>query len=130
MRKILISIKPEYVKLILSGKKLYEYRKRVPSEVQIAVIYATSPIKKIVGEFYVNEILSMPPKDLWNKTHKYSGLSRDKFFQYFDGVCFAYALSIKKVMKYESPMDLSTINLKVAPQSWQYIDSEIYSMQD
>lgn len=120
MRKILISIKPEYVKQILSGEKLYEYRKRVPSEVTVAVIYATAPIKKIVGEFYVNEILSMPPKDLWNKTRKYSGVSRENFFQYFDGACLAYALSIKKVVKYESPIDLNIFNVKTAPQSWQY----------
>ena len=46
MHKILISIKPEYVKRILSGEKMYEYRKRVPADVKTVVIYATAPVKK------------------------------------------------------------------------------------
>ena len=121
MRKILISIKPEYAKLILSGKKLYEYRKRVPIEVETAVIYVTAPMKKVVGEFVVDEVLSMPSKDLWKKTHFQSGLTSEKFFQYFDGMPIAHALSIKDVFIYEYPMDLSAINIKRAPQSWQYI---------
>lgn len=121
MRKILISIKPEYVKMIFSGRKTYEYRRRVPSDVEIAVIYATAPIKKIVGEFWVQDILSMPPRVLWNKTHLCSGLIREKFFQYFEGVSVAYAFSIEKVVKYECPYDLDVMNVKRAPQSWQYL---------
>ena len=54
MRKILISIKPKYVQDILLGKKLYEYRKRLPSDVDAAIIYATAPVKKIVGEIKGN----------------------------------------------------------------------------
>lgn len=121
MKKILISIKPEYSALIFSGKKKYEYRKRIPRDVKIAVIYATAPIKKIVGEFIVDETLSMPPTDLWHKTQFYSGLTKETFFQYFGEDMIAHALSIKKVMKYEIPMSLGEIGVKQAPQSWQYL---------
>lgn len=121
MRKILISIKPKYVRLILSGEKLYEYRKRIPMEVETVVIYATAPVKQIVGEFKVDYVLSMTPKELWDKTHAHSGLTKDKFFKYFDVESIAHALSIKDVVVYEAPLNLSDINVKRAPQSWQYL---------
>lgn len=121
MSKILISIKPEYVKLILSGEKQYEYRKRVPTNVETAVIYATAPVKKIVGEIQIGEVLSNPPIDLWEKTYIHSGLTREKFFLYFDRIPIAHALFIKEVIIYEHPMELSALNIKRAPQSWQYI---------
>ena len=121
MSKILISIKPEYVKLILSGEKQYEYRKRIPTNVETAVIYATAPVKKIVGEIQIDEVLSIPPKDLWKKTHIHSGLTNEKFFQYFNRMSIAHALSIKEVIIYEHPMELSALNIKRAPQSWQYL---------
>ena len=121
MHKILISIKPEYVKRILSGEKMYEYRKRVPADVKTVVIYATAPVKKIVGEFSVDNVLSMAPEELWNKTHLQSGITQEKFFRYFHGVSIAHALSIKEVIEYESPFDLNEVKIKRAPQSWQYI---------
>lgn len=121
MHKILISIKPEYVKLIMSGDKLYEYRKRLPKDIQIAVIYATAPTKKVVGEIQIKDVLSMTPKDLWDQTSIQSGLTPEKFFKYFDGVSIAYALSIKKVIEFENPIDLSALGLSRPPQSWQYI---------
>ena len=121
MRKILISIKPKYVRLILLGEKLYEYRKRIQMEVSTVVIYATAPVKQIVGEFKVDDVLSMSPEELWDKTNAYSGLTKDKFFKYFDGESIAHALSIKDVVVYEAPLNLSDINVKRAPQSWQYL---------
>ena len=121
MHKILISIKPEYVKRIFSGEKMYEYRKRVPADVKTVVIYATAPVKKIVGEFSVDNVLSMAPEELWNKTYLQSGITQEKFFRYFHDVSIAHALSIKEVIEYESPFDLSEVKIKRAPQSWQYI---------
>lgn len=48
MSKMLLSIKPEYVKKILSGKKKYEFRKfHCHDDVDTIVIYCTSPVKKL-----------------------------------------------------------------------------------
>ena len=56
--KILLSINPEYVKKIFSGDKEYEYRRNIfkNKEVQSIIIYCTYPIKKIVGEFFIEKI--------------------------------------------------------------------------
>ena len=52
MCKILISINPEYVNEILSGRKKYEYRKvkAKKDNVDKMIIYATAPVMKVVAE--------------------------------------------------------------------------------
>lgn len=54
MKKILLSIKPKYVEEILAGRKLVEYRKRIPRDdnVKQVLIYASYPVKRIVAEFF------------------------------------------------------------------------------
>ena len=50
--KVLLSIKPQYVESILSGKKSYEFRRMIfAAQIDTVVIYATKPIGRVVGEF-------------------------------------------------------------------------------
>ena len=72
---ILMSIHPKFAQLILSGKKKVEFRKtRFNHQISHVVIYATSPIKKVVGYFEVQNIKVAPPKDLWESYSEVSGI--------------------------------------------------------
>ena len=52
--KVLLSIKPEFVQEIFTGKKKYEYRKAIfTRSVDKVVVYSTKPVGMIVGEFTV-----------------------------------------------------------------------------
>ena len=56
--KVLLSIKPEFVQEIFTGKKKYEYRKAIfTRSVDKVVVYSTKPVGMIVGEFTVENIL-------------------------------------------------------------------------
>jgi predicted transcriptional regulator len=58
MCKILISINPEHVQNILSGKKIFEYRKiRCRETVDSMVIYSTAPQMCVVAEASIDEII-------------------------------------------------------------------------
>ena len=48
--KILLSIKPEFVKEIFSGKKKFEYRKSIftNKKVTSVIVYSTMPVGQIV----------------------------------------------------------------------------------
>ena len=47
--KVLMSIKPKFVKQILAGTKLFELRKRnFKLEVKTVIIYESSPTKKLL----------------------------------------------------------------------------------
>ena len=53
MSRMLLSIKPEYVNKIISGKKKYEFRKFHCREgIDTIVIYATAPMKKATLSTY------------------------------------------------------------------------------
>jgi len=45
---VILSIKPKYARLILSGAKRYEFRKSIFNNKHVveAYIYATSPVKR------------------------------------------------------------------------------------
>ncbi|MCC6096972.1 ASCH domain-containing protein [Limosilactobacillus sp.] len=123
--KILLSIKPEYVERILNGTKKFEYRKKIfkNKNVNTVVIYATKPIGKVVGEFYIRNIIEDNPQTIWNLTNKYSGISKNSFDEYFHNVQEGFAIEIAHFVKYKKELELNEVSkkLKSAPQSFAYI---------
>ncbi|MEG1313550.1 MAG: ASCH domain-containing protein [Bacilli bacterium] len=128
MSKILISINPEYVDRILDGSKKYEYRKVLAKDVDLLIIYSTSPVMKIVGEVKVMGNIEMAPSTLWEKTKKEAGISRKKYREYFKGRKKAYAYLLGDVLKYETGKRLTDIGINNAPQSFVYLKQEQYDL--
>ncbi|MCJ0582193.1 ASCH domain-containing protein [Enterococcus cecorum] len=83
--KDLLTIKPENVNEIMSGRKKFEYRKKVfnRKDITTIVVYATKPLGKVVVEFEVDEILEDTLDVLWQETKRYSGISEMFFTEYF-----------------------------------------------
>lgn len=120
--KILLSIKPEYVKEIAEGSKKFEYRKRIFKEsVDTVVIYSTKPVGKIIGEFKINEIIKDKPENVWKNTKEYSGITKKFFNEYFSGKDEAFAIGISDFKEYDSPIDPYLLyDNFTAPQSYRY----------
>ena len=124
MRKILISINPEHVAKILSGEKKFEYRtKAARRDVDSLIIYETTPVKRVVAEAKILEVLELPPEALWSETQSYSGISKKFFDEYFQGREIAYAYRLGEVRLYETPRELSDYGIKAAPQSFVYLNA-------
>lgn len=122
MKKIVISIRPEHVENIINGSKKYEYRtKAAKSDVKKILIYETLPIKKVVAEAEILEVLMLPPEELWEETKDKSGITKDFFDSYFCGREVAYAYKLGKINVYEQPKELSEFGIKAAPQSFVYL---------
>lgn len=122
--RVLLSIKPNFAEKILSGRKKYEYRKQVfKKQVQSVLLYATLPIGKIIGEFYIDRILEDIPENLWNSTKTFSGISKLEYDSYFNGKGNAYAIKILRAKRFPSPIDPSVfIDNFRPPQSFIYIE--------
>ena len=121
MKKIIISINPEHVNNIINGTKRYEYRTRAArKDVNKLIIYETMPIKKIVGEAEIVEVLSLDPNILWEQTKDYSGISKEFFDEYFKNRSVAHAYKLGKVKVYDEPKSLIEFGLRTAPQSFAY----------
>ncbi|EPY05882.1 hypothetical protein PAALTS15_17536 [Paenibacillus alvei TS-15] len=123
--KVLISIKPEYASQIFTGVKKYEYRKTIfkRDNVESLLVYATNPVKKIIGEIFIEEILEDSPNNIWEATKEYSGVSYSFFMQYYANKSKGYAIKIKKAVLFEKPIGLSDLEKSIkAPQSFCYIE--------
>lgn len=120
--KLLLSIRPEFATKILSGAKRFEFRRQMfKRTVDVVVIYATSPVKKVVGEFEPVGVVSGEPDDVWLKCKKFAGVDRTLFDVYFQKSQVAYAIKIGNVVRYDNPLDLmATYGIK-PPQSFCYI---------
>lgn len=121
--KVLLSIKPIFAEQIFSGMKKYEFRRTIfkDQNVRTVVVYASSPIKQVIGEFEVEEVICAKIPTLWRRTYRNAGLSKQEFCQYFTGKDKGYAIKIRKTRKYKKPLSLSR-DLKVAPpQSFVYL---------
>ena len=124
--KIILSIKPEFVEEIFSGRKKYEYRKKIfTKDVSSVIVYSTIPVGKFVGEFTIEKIVSGDPAFIWEKTKNHSGVKKEFYDEYFRGRENGYALKISSVKVYKNPIDpFRMIKSFVAPQSFKYITEE------
>lgn len=122
--KVLLSIKPEFVEEIFSGKKKFEYRKSIFSNKRVTsvIVYSTMPVGKIVGEFLIEDVLTDEPQSLWKKTKHFSGITKKFFDAYFVGRTRGYAIKIGALVRYDEPIDpYKDWECFVPPQSFKYI---------
>ena len=102
--KVLVSIKPIVAEQIFSGIKKYEYRKiAAKQDISSLLIYETSPIKRVVAEAEIVDVLMLSPDMLWEQTKENSGISKQFFDQYFKGREIAYAYKLGKIKVYKQP---------------------------
>lgn len=122
MSQMLLSIKPQYVKEILSGNKKYEFRKfRCRDEIDTIIIYATSPIKEVVGEVSLIQIIEGDVEHVWNQTSPYGGVLKEDYQEYYRERNVAIAYQLGEVTRYDKPKKLLDFGLTYAPQSYAYI---------
>lgn len=121
--KVMLSIKPEFADKIFNGSKKFEFRRSIfkNQNVKKVIVYASSPVQKVIGEFEIDQIINLELNALWQKTSRHSGISEDYFYQYFGDKEQGYAIKIKKVKKYKQPMCIKADFKLTPPQSFAYV---------
>lgn len=121
-RNIILPIKPQYANKIINGEKKYEYRKRLCKEsIGKIYIYATSPVKMIIGEAQVIKKITMNKESLWKISKEQAGISEKSFFEYFQKSVNGSAYYLGNAQKYKKPLSLKSIGIHYTPQSYVYI---------
>jgi predicted transcriptional regulator len=117
-----LSIRPPYAEAIFRGEKRFEFRRTIfREEIEIVVVYITSPISMVAGEFDVKHIISDDVASLWARTRAKAGIDSDVFFKYFAGREVGHAIAIGDVRRYRRPLALETHYGVRAPQSFLYL---------
>lgn len=125
--RVLLSIKPEFAYKIFAGIKKFEFRKVIFKDpnVKTVVVYASSPVQQVIGEFEIDDILTSTPSKIWELTKKHSGISELYFNEYFENRSIAHAIKIKNIKKYEEPLSLKEDFNVLPPQSYLYLKEEL-----
>ena len=123
---LLIAIKPCFANAILEGKKIYEFRRRLPKEdVDTVLLYASSPVRRVVGYAHVDGTLTMPLTVLWERTKDGAGITKEYFEKYFANKKSGSALILSSPVKLLHPLELEDIGVKKAPQSFMYVEEKV-----
>jgi len=118
-----MSIRPEFAARLLAGEKQVEFRRRPAARgVTHILIYATSPVRAVVGVAEVERLERASPRELWSAFADVAGIARSDFFAYFAGTRMGCAYVVKRIWSCSPPTSLGRHGLpRTAPQAFQYI---------
>ncbi len=106
---LLLSIKPEFAARIMTGEKAVEIRRRFSKRWigSRANIYATAPVKGLIGEAQISNVRSGKPKNIWKHYSAYLGCCQKSFDDYTSDCEVVYAIELDQVKTYRAPIMLS-----------------------
>lgn len=121
----LLPIRPRFADAILSGEKKVEFRRKTfGDKVKFVVIYVSSPVQKVVGFFEIDQIFRTSPSEAWKLFQDIGSINEEEFTNYFHGTDQAAAITIKRVKRFRSPIEVNQINDSFSPpQSFRYVSA-------
>lgn len=120
---IIISMAPKSAEALFDNpeKNVVFYKVTPANKVLRVIVYATAPVKKVVGEFDLQEIKIAATSTIWKNFSKASVISKKEYDAYYEGKEKAHAMISKKTYKYRNPKDLSDYNMSKGPSGFQYL---------
>ena len=120
MKEILLSMKPDWYELCVSGTKIYEYRKNFPDDEIVAYIYVSSPEKVIKGIMHFGDRIAL---EEWKEKYKSRPAVKKRINNYMERN--RYAVPIKSI-DIIGPISLDDIKANVngfiAPQMYYFLN--------
>lgn len=98
---ILISVRAKYVHKMLTGEKTVELRRRTlrVSPGTRVWIYTTAPRCVVEAFAFIDRVVTAPPKHLWQKYKRSSGVAQNEFIEYFSNVDIGCALILRDLTR-------------------------------
>ena len=106
MTDILMSIRPPYVEMLVSGWKTVEIRKRAvraPAGARIW-IYATSPRQEVVASARLEAVVLETPEKIWRAFGDRVGIDRGEFDAYVGEAEVVAALCLTEITELDAPL--------------------------
>lgn len=136
MNQAIISLKPQYVDLILSREKTVELRNRIVRMEPGTVIwiYATQPVGAIVAIAELVSVVHDRPEEIWVQFESEMCIDRAHFDAYINNRESVSVLILSSVRKLKQLVTLDWIRRSVSnfqpPQFYAHlpIDGELFSM--
>jgi len=128
-RYLFISVKPEFANKIVSKEKSIELRKIRPHVIvgDYVIIYASSPLKSVVGFGIIKQIIETTPEQMWQKYHLLLGIDKIRFEGYYAGKEKSIGIEVENIRKV-APIHLDKLRAIDPnfhpPQVYRYVSNE------
>jgi predicted transcriptional regulator len=122
-RVALLSIHPRFADAIMRGEKRVEFRRRGPAaDTAFVIVYATAPVRRVVGWFRVGAVEAHHPEILWLRFGPVGGIEPDEFESYYAGAQSGTAISVAHAERLDQPVTLASLDGSASPpQSFRYV---------
>ena len=126
---LFISVKPEFADKLLSKEKSIELRKIKPNvkEGDYIVIYASSPVKCVVGFGIIKRIITTTPSEMWSEYSDLLGIDRIRYDEYYNNRSKAIGIELVSI-KPSLPIRLQNLRDLFSgfhpPQVYRYVTNE------
>jgi len=129
---VLLPIRPRYASFIMDGRKKVEFRKTVfSSHPEFVVVYASSPVQRVLGYFRVSAVEVASVDSLWEDYAHVGCIGRDDFAAYYGDRDTGVVLRIGEVVALSEPMALADLGLNPRPpQSYSYAHAAVVDLID
>lgn len=118
----LLSVHPRFARALLAGEKGVELRRtHFSRDLSHVVLYATAPVKRIVGWFEVAGVDRATPEAIWTGHGRHSGLTREEFLSYYRGKQLGTVIRVRSATPLARPAPLSAVGAARPPQGIQYL---------
>jgi predicted transcriptional regulator len=110
--ELIMSIHPEYAKKILEGKKTVEIRRKFSKKWKgfKVKLYSTSPIKSLIGEAIIDDIVIGKPDFVWERFGTCISITKEEFDKYVKSANEIYAIVLNDVHPFKIEIPLSQIS--------------------
>jgi len=127
-RVVFLPIRPRFARSIMSGRKKVEFRRKSfrtqPSHI---VVYASSPVQRVLGYFEVEYVDEDTPEALWERYGDDGALEREEFSAYYLTADRGVAIRIGEVQALPAPITVTELAESLTvPQSFSYLTSDAF----
>jgi predicted transcriptional regulator len=111
-----------------TGDKRVEFRKRVfRHPIRYVVIYATSPVKSIIGFCRVGRIRVDSPSQIWKEYQSIGGVAAGTYKSYYANSSIAVAIEMEQLYIFAHPISLMTLPIRITPpRSYNYVPFSVF----
>jgi predicted transcriptional regulator len=123
----LLSVKPRFADALLDGLKTVEIRRRRAhlADGSLCLLYASSPLRALVGVIRVRETDTDTAEALWTRYGELAAISRAEFDTYLRGSTRPCAIVIEAAVRFPHAIALAELRRRqndfVTPQSYRFL---------
>lgn len=128
---LLLSIRPTFADQILDGSKKVEFRRRHPRQIELGtrmLIYASSPVRALIGTAVVVEVVEGSPDEVWDEYQSVGGIEHEQFNAYYEECDKAIVIRLSKPVRLKKAIPLDDLRSKWPgfhpPQQFAYMSSD------